>query len=62
LFLALGYIFQGKNCPMIWAKFYWNKIGWGIVQAIFVVTLTFVERVPSQRPGYDFYELPQVCS
>jgi hypothetical protein len=36
-FLALGDFFQGKNCPMIWAKFMLNKIGWGIVWAIFVV-------------------------
>jgi hypothetical protein len=36
-FLALGDFFQGKNCPMIWAKFQLNKIGWGIVWAIFVV-------------------------
>jgi hypothetical protein len=35
--LALGDFFQRKNCPMIEAKFLPNKIGWGIVWALFVV-------------------------
>jgi hypothetical protein len=42
---------QGKNCPLIWAKFLPNKIGCGIVWAIFVVIGRFFTKT-SGHPDF----------
>jgi hypothetical protein len=42
--ISIWRFFQGKNYPMIWAKFLPNKIGWDIVWAIFVVIGRFFHK------------------